>query len=411
MSTLPPPPPVSADQPLMAIVCGDAGGEDRVTQITGASSGRTVRVRTVGAEAFSSGVPMEIAARLLGVRPQVICFGADLAIQTVLQVASDVQAASPGVEMLLVGESSPMLWAECARAGIREIVPHDASPADFTLAVSLAFERALRLRRHLVEQAASVQHPARIIAVLSPKGGSGKTTVAANLAVSLGQEAPDRVVLVDFDCQFGDVATSLALNPDRTLTELGKVKDLDPSTVKLFLDHHEDGRIFVLPSSGTPEEADLIDEPKAIEILKVLANDFDYIVVDTAAGIDERSIAAILQATDLVFVASMDVTSIRNLAKEIELLDQLNLPEQERLFVLNRVDASAGLRVSEIETSLGMPARHQLENSPLALKRLNEGRPIVLTDPRSKLGRQFQSLAKDFLSAADAQKQARWRRS
>jgi pilus assembly protein CpaE len=410
MSTLPPPPPPSPDQAIVVVVWGDPGGDDHISAIPTATYDKNVRIRPVAAEGFAGSAPMEVAARLLGARPQVICFGADIPVETILRVAADVQAASPGVEMLLVGDSSPMLWAECARAGIREIVPRDALRDEFAAAVGLAIDRALRLRRHLVEQAASARRPARVIAVLSPKGGSGKTTVAANLAVSLAAEAPDRVVLVDFDCQFGDVATSLGLDPERTLTELGKVKELDGSTVKLFLDHHDDSGLYVLASSGTPEEADLIDEPKAIEILKVLTTDFHYIVVDTAAGIDERSLAAIMQATDIVFVASMDVTSIRNLAKEIELLDQLNLPEQNRQFVLNRVDSNAGLRVSEIEASLGMQARHQLENNQLVLRRLNEGRPIAITDPRSKLAKEFQSMARDLLQPDDLQKQGRRRR-
>lgn len=410
MSSLPPP-ASAAEQTAVVVVCGDPGRPGHIEALAPTSGSHQVRVRTTSADGIAGSAPMEIAARLLGARPQVICFGRDVPVDITLRVASDIQATAPGVEMLIVGESSPTLWAECARAGIREIVPADAAAAEFAGAVGLALERALRLRRHLVEQAASASRPARIIAVLSPKGGSGKTTVAANLGAALAQEAPERVVLVDFDCQFGDVATSLGLDPERTLTELGKVNDIDPSTVKLFLDFHSDSHLFVLPSSGTPEEADLIDEPKAVEILQALAVDFEYIVVDTAAGIDERSLAAIMQATDLVFLASMDVTSIRNLAKEIELLDQLNLPEQNRQFVLNRVDANAGLRVSEIESSLGMQAGHQLENNPLVLKRLNEGRALVITDPRSKLAKQFQALAKSLMNADDAHKTGRWRRS
>jgi pilus assembly protein CpaE len=302
----------------------------------------------------------------------------------------------PGLEFILLEDASPEIWSEASRAGIREVISPEASDDEFTTAMNAAMNRVRQLQDLVAQRAEAAARTAKVIVILSPKGGSGKTTVSTNLAAALAASYPDRVALIDFDCQFGDVATSLGLEPDRTLTELGQVRELDASTIKLFLTRDPESKLYVLPSSGRPDEADLIDEAKATRILELLSSEFDYLVVDTAAGIDEPCLAAMNMASDLLFVASMDVTSIRNLSKELEILDHLDLPAHSRRFVINRVDSRSGLKTSEIETSLGMQAAQLLDNDPLVLTRLNQGRAIAVSDPRSTLAKKFFALAETY---------------
>lgn len=343
----------------------------------------------------------QLTSELVALGPAVICIGSDVPQDFCLALTREIFNSSPTIEVVIVREPSAALWAQFSRLGARDIVDPNATIDEFVTAIDAAVQRAASLRSHVQATAAKDSHLGRVIVVLSPKGGSGKTTVAINIAEAIAQKAPERTVLVDLDCQFGDVATALGLEPERTLTDLGALTELDATALKLFLTRDSSGKLFVLPSSGTPDEADLIDEAKATEILKIVRSDFDYIIVDTAAGIDERSLAAINEASDLLFVASMDVTSIRNLIKELDLLEKLGPSLQHRHFVLNRVDSSSGLKTKDIVDAVGLPISHMVDASPMVVQRTNAGQPIVLADPKHAVAKQLREIGESFLKEDD----------
>jgi pilus assembly protein CpaE len=389
---------IPQDSSPSLLILGEVGEASRLDAVrAGQTSVGAVDIRVIAADNIADLTPAQIGRKLAETGAWVVCLGTGLGNVSRIEIAEQALALHPGLELILLADPSPEVWAEASRSGIREVVSPHAGDAEFTTALDATLTRVQRLHKMLQERAEAARRTARVIVILSPKGGSGKTTVSTNLAAALASKHPDRVALIDFDCQFGDVATAVGIEPERTLTELGQVPHLDASTIKLFLTRHSEAKFYVLPSSGRPDEADLIDEPKATEILELLSTDFDYLVVDTAAGIDERSLAAMNLATDLLFVASMDITSIRNLAKELEILDHLDLPPHGQQFVINRVDHRAGLKISEIESSIGMKAAQLIDTDPLVLTRLNQGRPLVVSDPRSNLAKKFMSLAETYL--------------
>lgn len=367
---------------------------------------------------FESELTNEIeftATELLACKPTAIFIGSDIPTIFAFGLARRLLLLSAPTEVVLVAPTSAENWALAALIGIHNIVDPDSSDIDFISAIGVAVERGARMRAHFDVNTPADRKRGRLIAILSPKGGSGKTTVAVNLATALGQAAPNRTLLIDFDCQFGDVATALGLSPERTLTDLGNVTRLDATSVKLFMTRDSTGSLLVLPSSSSPEEADLIDKSLAEELLDIMLDEFDYIVVDTAAGIDERSLAAISFASDLVFIANMDVPSVRNLIKELQLLDRLGKPGQSRHFVLNRVSKDSGLQIEDIVEAVGLPITNSFATSNLLPKRLNSGQAVVLADPKSAEAKSFVNLAHklltpDDLAAVIASKRRRWRR-
>lgn len=355
------------------------------------------------------------AAELLESKPTAIFIGSDIPTIFAFGLARRLLLLSAPTEIVLVTSTSAENWALAALIGIHNIVDPDSSEVNFISAISVAVERGARMRAHFDVTAPAARRRGRLIAILSPKGGSGKTTVAVNVATALAQAAPNRTLLIDFDCQFGDVATALGLSPERTLTDLGNVTRLDATSVKLFMTRDSTGSLLVLPSSSSPEEADLIDKSLAEELLDIMLDEFDYIVVDTAAGIDERSLAAISYASDLVFIANMDVPSVRNLIKEMQLLDRLGKPSQSRHFVLNRVTKDSGLQLEDIVEAVGLPISNSFATSPLLPQRLNSGQAVVLADPKSAEAKSFVNLAHKLLTPDDlavvtASKRRRWRR-
>lgn len=356
-----------------------------------------------------------VATVLLTSKPTAIFIGSDVPVDFAFVLARRLLSLSVPTEIVLVNTTSTENWAQAARIGIHNIVDPNSSEKDFVQAIGAAVERGIRMLAHFGLSSRLESKRGRLITVLSSKGGSGKTTVAVNVAIAIAQVAPNRTLLIDFDCQFGDVATSLGMTPDRTLTDLGNLSQLDATSVKLFMTRDSTGSLFVLPSSGNPEEADLIDKALAEELLNIMLYEFDYIVVDTAAGIDERGLAAIGFASDLVLIASMDVASVRNLIKEIQILDRLKKSSQTRHFVLNRVTPDSGLKIDDIVEAVGLPIDSQIATSSLLLKRSNSGQAVVLADPKSSEAKSFVNLAHKFLSPQDLSavtppKRQRWRR-
>lgn len=235
------------------------------------------------------------------------------------------------------------------------------------------------------------QHQAKVIVVLSPKGGSGKTAVVSNLAVALAQRHPGRVVAVDLDVQFGDLGTALSLTPERTLAQLARATSIDATTVKLHLTPSERG-LFVLAGARDPADADAISHIHVSAVLDLLAQNFDFVVVDTPAGLDELTLAALERATDLLLVSSLDVTSIRSLRKALDALDHIRI-KADRKLVLNRADSKVGLKPSDAEEAIGMKISCSIPSSREIPLSLNLGTQVVISEPKSAVARQLQELA------------------
>ncbi len=242
---------------------------------------------------------------------------------------------------------------------------------------------------------------AKVIVVISPKGGSGKTAVSSNLAAALAQRHPGKVVAVDLDVQFGDMATALSLSPEHTLAQLSRATVIDATTVKLFLTLYYNG-LYVLAGANDPVDADSIGHRHVAEVLPLLAQNFDYVIVDTPAGLDERTLAAIECATDLLLVSSLDVTSIRSLRKELDALDHMGV-KAKRQMVLNRADSKVGLNPADAEEAIGMKIACSIPSSREIPLSLNLGTPVVISEPKSAVAKQLEQLSQLF-SPIDAVK-------
>lgn len=345
-----------------------------------------------GAGADPGALADELSAR----ETHAVLLGPDVPIDAALDVGRALDRAHPEVGVVLVRTASPDLWREAARAGIRDVVdPTDT--AALVDALGAAARRSAELRAARRSAAEAPRH--RVIVVLSPKGGSGKTMVTTNLAMALATSRNGPTVVVDLDCVFGDVASVLGMVPEHTIGQLAAVPSFDGTTAKMFLTRHERSGLYVLPGSGRPEEGEAVTDQVAARLIELLTRDFPFVVVDTAAGLDERALAAIDHATDIVLLASMDVASVRNLGKEIDALDRLGLTAARRHFILNRADTRVGLEVSDVEAAIGQDIDAALPSSRLVPLSMNQGRILVLDEPDSPVARELLMFASRFTDA------------
>ena len=258
------------------------------------------------------------------------------------------------------------------------------------------------------DDAQTKKRPAKVIVVVSPKGGSGKTAVASNLSVAIAENHPGRVVAVDLDVQFGDLGLALSMHAERTLAQLARTSEIDATTVKLHLTSAPH-QLFVLAGAKDPVDADSIHHEHVSKVLPILAQNFDFVIVDTSAGLDERTLAALECATDILLVSSLDVTSIRSLRTARDALDHLDMPAK-RTLVLNRSDSKVGLVPSDAEDVMGMPIACSISSTREIPLSLNLGTPVVVSEPKSAVAKQFRELAQLFAPVQTEPARKGWRR-
>jgi pilus assembly protein CpaE len=314
-------------------------------------------------------------------------FGSDVPIELAFEVAAMLEVDYPDVTSILVAEPSADLWRAAIRGGFKDIVDASQSGAD----LPFALQRTLGAQARQTAATAPAQS-GQIIVVIAPKGGCGKTAVASNLGALLADSRPGSVAILDLDVQFGDIGCALGLAPERTITDLVQSPILDSTTLKLHLTSHSSGA-YVLCGSDRPEDADAITDRHVTQIIKLMARDFATVVVDTPAGLDERTLAAVELATDLVFVSSLDVSSIRTLRRELDTLDRLGVVRPSRHMVLNRADSKVGLEASDVEAAIGMQIAFSIPSTRAIPAAMNVGNVVALTEPTSAAGRELRRLA------------------
>ena len=229
------------------------------------------------------------------------------------------------------------------------------------------------------------------IAVVAPKGGQGKTTLAINLATGLAEVAPNSVVLVDADLQFGDIVTALGLEPEQTIIEAVSEAADDEIVFKTSLTHHEDG-FFVVASAPSPELGDSISAESLGRLIERLRGTFRYVVVDTTPGLGEHSLVALEHVTDAIFVSSMNVASLRAMRTEFDLLTRIGLMPSNRHVVLNMTDKMSGLTVRDAERIIGAPIDVDVPRSSAVLLASNRGVPLIHDDVRDAAAKAIRSV-------------------
>jgi pilus assembly protein CpaE len=238
-------------------------------------------------------------------------------------------------------------------------------------------------------------HDGQIVAIFSPKGGVGRTTVAVNMAVAAATELGKSVVLMDGSFQFGDVGVLLNLNPkNKSIADL--VPELEAGeleSVDTFVINHSAG-IRVLLAPPSPEMAELITPSGVKRVLEALRKNHDLVVVDCTSWFNETTLA-ILDAADVVLtMLSLEITSIKNMRLFLEVADQLGYEQNKIKLVLNRADSSLGIRVADVESSIGRKVDHTIvSDGRSVVYALNRGVPFFLSNREAQVSQDILRLA------------------
>jgi pilus assembly protein CpaE len=236
---------------------------------------------------------------------------------------------------------------------------------------------------------------ANVVAVFSPKGGVGRTTIAVNLAVAAAQ-AGKKVGLIDASFQFGDVGVLLNLNPkNKSIADLaGELQGGgDAESLDTFMISHSSG-IRVLLAPPSPEQAELIGPQAVKKVIERARQDFELIVVDCPSSFNDSTLAVLDEADLILTLLTLEITSVKNMRLFLEVCEQLGYgPEKIRL-VLNRADSTLGIRVADVEHSIGRKVDHTIvSDGRSVVYALNRGVPFFLSNREAQVSQDIARLA------------------
>jgi pilus assembly protein CpaE len=296
-----------------------------------------------------------------------------------------------------------LLVASSGSAGMLEQAL-DADVSDVLLLPQLvenvvfAIRKATHTTRRHSESGVGGRH-GRIVTVFSPKGGTGKTVTATNLAAACAKFEGRKTLLLDLDLQFGDAAIMLGVEPEKTIYDLVVAPgELDSEKLAGYTTKHASG-LEVLPAPLRPEDAELVTEAKLGRLLEVARESFDVIVVDTSPFFHGPMLATLDRTDELLLLCSLDVPTLKNLRLALQTLDLLSFPKQRVGIVLNRSNSKVGMKPNEVEGALGMKVRFEVPSDRAVPLAVNRGNPVVLAEEGADVSRAIKSMAKELFRA------------
>jgi pilus assembly protein CpaE len=226
-----------------------------------------------------------------------------------------------------------------------------------------------------------------------------------NLAVAAATELGQKTCLVDASFQFGDVGVLLNLNPkNKSIADLiGELEQGEPESMDTFVINHSAG-IKVLLAPPSPEMAELITPTGAKRMIEALRKTNDLVVVDCMSSFNDTTLAILDLADTVLTMLSLEITSIKNIRLFLEVAEQLGYESDKVRLVLNRADSSLGIRVADVEHSIGRRVDHTIvSDGRSVVYALNRGVPFFLSNREAQVSQDVLRLAQAVVGTNPAE--------
>jgi pilus assembly protein CpaE len=341
-------------------------------------------------------------APLAGGHLQVVLHGTRDAHLPVHEIASMREHTQAPLILLASGESSQLL-NEALDTDVADVLLLPQLADNVVFAIRKASHAGRRL-----EAEGGHGKRGRVLTVFSPKGGTGKTVTATNLATAFAKYEKKRTLLIDLDLQFGDAAIMLGLEPDKTIYDLVVAPgELDSEKLAGYTTRHSSG-VDVLPAPLRPEDAELVTEPKVNRLLEVARGSYDLIVVDTSPFFHGPMLATLDRTDELLVLCGLDVPTLKNVKLAQHTLDLLSFPASRVRFVLNRSNSKVGMKRNEVESALGVKMGFEMPSDRAVPLAVNRGTPAVVADAGCDFSRSIREMAKGLLTPEQEKKRRRF---
>lgn len=344
-------------------------------------------------------------------RPDVVLMDINMPDMDGITATEAILAQDPSIQVIIMSVQGETDYLRRAMlAGAREFLTKPISADDLYKSIRHVHRLAAARPRTVVATGDSGGSSGggntsngQILAVFSPKGGVGTSSIAANLAVALRQMTNKKVALVDANVIFGDLSVILNLRSDKTIIDLAtRVDDMDQDLLNDVMATHT-SQVKVLLAPPDPQRGELVTSDHIRAILELMRREFDYVVVDTPASFQDRSLAVLDMANRIVTLMSLEMHCIRNIKLFLEVADLLEYPHEKVMLVLNKASNRTGIRAEDVEKNIQRKVSLQIGDAGQDMTfSINQGVPLVIAKPTQPVVRDIAALAKELSTTGKA---------
>ena len=322
-------------------------------------------------------------------RPDIILMDINMPGVDGISASKAISQAVPSAQTIIMSVQSESDYIRKAMlAGARDFLMKPFSGDEISVAIRRVHETRPKVPVAApvtagVAPAAGAGTPVRAktshtIAVYSPKGGSGCTTLAINVAVSLAQQGQNTLI-VDGSLQFGDVAVMLNLRPVSTVADLtDRLNEVDADLLSSVVLTHDSG-VKVLAAPTRPEMAELVQVEQMQQLLEFLKQLYDFVVIDTSSSLNDMTLALLDSADRILLVTQQSVPSLKNVSRFFDITDELDYRPDKVKLVINRASNKVGVPIKTIADTLKRPVVATVPvDDVLVATAVDQGTPLVV---------------------------------
>ena len=341
------------------------------------------------------------------VNPDVVLMDINMPDMDGIAATEEIRQKTPSVQVVILsvqGDSNYMRKAMLV--GARDFLTKPPMPDELVAAIRRAGKMAREERSKLshafvATQSGSSQSTTtgrmtrgKIILVYSPKGGTGCTTIAVNLAIALHNEET-RVVIVDANLQFGDVAIFLNEQVKNSILDLApRADELEPEIVDSVMIKNAASGVHILASPSRPENAEKVNSDQFAKLLRYLRQLYGYVIVDSSAYLTDVTLSVLDIADSIVLVATQDIPSIKNDRLFLDLLLTMNIPADKIAFVMNKFDKRIAISPEKVGENLKQEVMAVIPlDERTVIPAVNRGVPFMLDNKSQPAARGIYALA------------------
>lgn len=325
---------------------------------------------------------------ILESRPSIVIIDISHKIELALDIINKISNAHKTCKIVVTSSNySTDSIIKAMRAGAREFLPKPLIKEDLKAALD-------KLKEH-VSGAGSDDKKCRVITTFSNKGGIGKTAIATNLALELANMTKEKVALIDLNLQLGDITTFLDINPSFDISYvIQNLSRIDETFLLSTMEKYKDTSLYVLADPPYLEQAEDITAEQIGTLFEVLKQAFSYIVVDTSANFDGKTITALDNSDLILLITIVNLPAIRNCQRCLDLFKRLGYEKEKTKIVINRYMENDEIKVEDVEEVLGQKIYWKVPNNYFTImSAINKGIPVNSINAEANVSQSYRELA------------------
>jgi len=347
----------------------------------------------------------EAVEKVADLHPDLVLMDINMPGMDGLKATEAIAIKSPHSGVIIISVQEEVEYMRRAMsAGAREYLVKPFDSDELFRTINNVIEKEMIRRNSISESPVSGSlELGQIISLYSPKGGVGKSVLAVNIASEIKKMIDARILLIDLNLEFGDLALLLNLNATTTIVNVAQtgIQSIDHEYLKSNIMTAANG-LDILPAPLKPEYADIVTPGVIQKVLELTKEEWDYVIVDTASSFRGEVLAALDMSSLILMVFGGDFLSLKNTSLALGVMTSLNYPMDQVRMVMNRAFAQASTKILDIEKGLKKRIDYQIPGDiELVLNSINRGQPLVETNPSSDLAKSIKLICEDILQVKD----------